>query len=397
MPVRPRSGRILLVRPADRRRTIRPGPGDGRIPPLSGDGRPGPRRTGGLRDVLHQPLRPAWIEIPALRLPIRFCPRRTFPGGCRRQAHAIGSESPCGFSRSLSAVRGPGRDADPNRSGPAPGNRPEDGRTAPVCIRPGSRRKGLDISHRPHAGKHGGILHNVADMSSIPADNVRRGRRAQPLFSRFRHPDGVRPEGEKPGGGMAARFRGFLPAADRRRAFRRTHLHRHGLRRRTLRPHRPRTGCLLPRHPFQGMRNHRRLAAALHPRRTVHPRRVRRLHVLHGERPRRRNLRPHLGPFRPYSRQNADGCGARHRRRHGGQPPLRTRRLHHGAADAHGSRRMDRDGSHPGRDRPCMGRIADPDGLQPPMDILPPRIGRRRAARAGAPETQKTEKTEKTG
>lgn len=42
MPVRPRSGRILLVRPADRRRTIRPGPGDGRIPPLSGDGRPVP-------------------------------------------------------------------------------------------------------------------------------------------------------------------------------------------------------------------------------------------------------------------------------------------------------------------------------------------------------------------
>lgn len=32
---------------ADRRRTIRPGPGDGRIPPLSGDGRPVPRRTEG--------------------------------------------------------------------------------------------------------------------------------------------------------------------------------------------------------------------------------------------------------------------------------------------------------------------------------------------------------------
>ena len=28
-----------------------------------------------------------------------------------------------------------------------------------------------------------------------------------------------------------------------------------------------------------------------------------------------------------------------------------------------------------------MGRVADPDGLQSPMDILPPRIGRRRTAR----------------
>ena len=34
---------------------------------------------------------------------------------------------------------------------------------------------------------------------------------------------------------------------------------------------------------------------------------------------------------------------------------FRTRRLHHGAADAHGSRRMDRDGSHPGRRSPVHG------------------------------------------